>query len=145
MKASEHIADRVEVVDEDALGHLDREPVGRDAGVGDCVHHRLHDADRAQLLHRHVYRHTELGELRMGVGQGGEVACMRGRGPTRSISTISPVSSARDELLRAHQSSLRMVPADQRFGADDLVDGQPDDRLVAKRTRSARAHEVQVR
>ena len=113
----------VEVAQQRALGELELEPVGVEIGLGQDALDHFDEVGAAELQRRDVHRH---GQVRPGAA----VEAGAPQHPLAEIDDQAGMLGDRDELRRRDFADGRMVPARQRFDADDLFAAGIHDRLV---------------
>ena len=117
------------LVHEHALGQLQLQAVGRQAGVGQRLAHRVDQVAGVELARRQVHRHHP---LRLpGVDPGAALPAGLAQHPLTQRHDQPGVFGDRDEAARRHQRFAGGLPAHQRFHPGHTPPGV-DERLVVQ-------------
>ena len=115
-----------------ALGQFEHQPIGVQLGL---IEHTLHDLGEVAIDHlagRQVHRDRDrlLTRRHRPVDR---ISDRSGEHPLADFDDDSRLLGQRNELSWRHHAAVRVVPAHQRFGPDDLLRAQLHDRLIHHR------------
>ena len=116
------------VLDQRALGDLDNERGRRQADFLDQGHHALDQVQSAELQGGEVHRHGQV--LAAHIVPGLELVRGGFRHPIPESIDQAGMFRNRDENVRSYQTTLGVLPTQQRLEAEDAAFTQVDTRLV---------------
>ncbi len=123
LQPAQRLGRGLEVVLQRALGHLEAQRRGVDAGIARGAGHHLGEVGPLQLARRHVGRDRERHVVAGVAGGAGDVARLR-EDPRAHRHDDAGLLGHPQEVARRHDAAHRVVPAQERLDRDAVTGGE---------------------